>query len=83
MLGIDKVRRELYGSLSRWDCNARHANEDALAIESAAKTSVLEAFERKRPSRKPFSEHLRRKSSYRPSVHVTPPPTHCPLFVEK
>jgi len=37
------------------------AVEDALAAEIAAKASTVKAFERRRPSRKPFPEHLPRE----------------------
>ncbi|NEI67844.1 IS66 family transposase, partial [Rhizobium leguminosarum] len=37
------------------------AGEDELAAEVAAKASTVRAFERKRPSRKPFPEHLPRE----------------------
>lgn len=50
---------------------AADPNEDELAAESAAKSSALKAFERKRPSRKPFSEHLPRECGHGPSFYVT------------
>ena len=37
------------------------AGEDELAAEIAAKASTVKAFERRRPSRKPFPEHLPRE----------------------
>lgn len=72
-LEIDKVRRELYGSRSERKARLQEqmelqleeleadAGEDELAAEIAAKASAVKAFERKRPSRKPFPEHLPRE----------------------
>ncbi|MBO9123160.1 MULTISPECIES: IS66 family transposase, partial [unclassified Rhizobium] len=72
-LEIDKVRRELYGSRSERKARLLEqmelqleeleadAGEDELAAEIAAKASTVKAFERKRPSRKPFPEHLPRE----------------------
>lgn len=72
-LEIEKVRRELFGS--RFERKARllkqmelqfeeleaDAGEDELAAEIAANASIVKAFEPKRPSRKPFPEHLPRE----------------------
>jgi transposase len=70
---IDKVRRELYGSRSERKARLLEqmelqleeleadAGEDELAAEIAAKASTVKAFERRRPSRKPFPEHLPRE----------------------
>ncbi len=72
-LEIDKVRRELYGSRSERKARLLEqmelqleeleadAGEDELAAEIAAKASTVKAFERRRPSRKPFPEHLPRE----------------------
>lgn len=72
-LEIDKVRRELYGSRSERKARLLEqmelqleeleadAGEDELAAEIVAKASAVKAFERKRPSRKPFPEHLPRE----------------------
>ena len=72
-LEIDKVRRELYGSRSERKARLLEqmelqleeleadAGEDELAAEIAAKASTIKAFERRRPSRKPFPEHLPRE----------------------
>ena len=72
-LEIEKVRRELYGSRSERKARLLEqmelqleeleadAGEDELAAEIAAKASAVRAFERKRPSRKPFPEHLPRE----------------------
>src|SRR5215216_1216855 len=49
------------------------ANEDELAAEmAAAKTTNVTAFERRRPARKPFPEHLPRERV------VIPAPCSCP-----
>jgi len=48
------------------------ASEDELAAEIAAKTTSVAAFERKRPARKPFPEHLPRERV------VIPAPCSCP-----
>ncbi|WP_413708906.1 IS66 family transposase [Rhizobium sp. Rhizsp82] len=72
-LEIDKVRRELYGSRSERKARLLEqmelqleeleadAGEDELVAEIAAKALVVKAFERRRPSRKPFPEHLPRE----------------------
>jgi len=72
-LEIEKVRRELYGSRSERKARLLEqmelqleeleadAGEDELAAEMVAKASSVRAFERKRPSRKPFPEHLPRE----------------------
>ncbi|WP_430439374.1 IS66 family transposase [Shinella sp.] len=83
-LEIDKVRRELYGSRSERKARLLEqmelqleeleadAGEDELAAEIAAKASAVKAFEHKRPSRKPFPEHLPRECV------VIAAPTACP-----
>jgi hypothetical protein len=72
-LEIEKVRRELYGSRSEREARLLEqmelqleeldadAGEDELAAEMVAKGSTVRAIERKRPSRKPFPEHLPRE----------------------
>ncbi|SIR11172.1 zinc-finger binding domain of transposase IS66 [Rhizobium sp. RU20A] len=72
-LEIEKVRRELYGSRSERKARLlaqmelqleeleADAGEDELAAEIAASASTVRAFERRRPSRKPFPEHLPRE----------------------
>lgn len=72
-LEIEKVRRELYGSRSERKARLLEqmelqleeleadAGEDELAAEIAASASTVRAFERKRPARKPFPEHLPRE----------------------
>src|SRR6267378_1213991 len=73
-LAIEKLRRELYGTRSERtarlldqmelqleDLEAA-ATEDELAAENAAgRTQAVKSFERKRPSRKPFPDHLPRE----------------------
>jgi len=73
-LQIEKLRREIYGSRSERktrlleqmelqleDLEAS-ATEDELAAEkTAARTQTVRSFERKRPSKKPFPEHLPRE----------------------
>jgi transposase len=72
-LEIEKVRRELYGPRSERKARLLEqmelqleeleadAGQDERAAEIAAKSSTVKAFERKRPSRKPFPEHLPRE----------------------
>jgi len=72
-LEIEKVRRELYGSRSERKARLLEqmelqleeleadAGEDEFAAEAVANGSTVRAFERKRPSRKPFPEHLPRE----------------------
>jgi transposase len=68
------LRRELYGSRSERKARALEqmelqledlevsATEDELAVErAAARTEAVKSFERKRPARKPFPEHLPRE----------------------
>src|ERR1700690_1883995 len=73
-LAIEKLRRELYGTRSERtarlldqmelqleDLEAA-ATEDELAVEKAAgRTQTVKSFERRRPSRKPFPDHLPRE----------------------
>jgi hypothetical protein len=73
-LEIEKLRRQLYGSRSEHKARLLEqmelqledleaaATEDELAAErAAARTQTVKSFERKRPSRKPFPEHLPRE----------------------
>lgn len=84
-LQIAKLRREQYGAsaersrrlLDQMELQLEDlegdASEDDLAAEAAAaKTSSVPAFERKKPSRKPFPEHLPRERV------VIPAPCSCP-----
>src|ERR1035437_10174681 len=72
---IEKLRRELYGSRSERKARLLEqmelqledleaaATEDELAAERAvARTQTVQSFQRKRPSRKPFPDHLPRES---------------------
>ncbi|WP_051448530.1 IS66 family transposase [Bradyrhizobium sp. WSM1417] len=73
-LEIEKLRRQIYGSRSERKARLLEqmeleleeleatATEDELAAErAAAKTQTVQSFERKRPSRKPFPDHLPRE----------------------
>jgi multidrug efflux pump subunit AcrA (membrane-fusion protein) len=73
-LEIEKLRRELYGSRSERKARLLEqmelqledletaATEDELAGETAAaRTRTVQSFQRKRPSRKPFPDHLPRE----------------------
>ena len=73
-LAIEKLRRELYGSRSERKARLLEqmelqledleaaATEDELAAEkAAAQTQTVQSFQRKRPSRKPFPDHLPRE----------------------
>src|SRR5665647_1467820 len=73
-LEIEKLRRALYGSRSEHKARLLEqmelqledleagATEDELAAEqAAARTQTVKSFERKRPSRKPFPDHLPRE----------------------
>jgi hypothetical protein len=72
-LEIEKLRRTLYGARSERkerlvdqlemqleDAEA-DATEDELAAERSRPSSVVKPFERRRPARKPFPEHLPRE----------------------
>src|ERR1035437_3532412 len=73
-LEIEKLRRELYGSRSERKARLLEqmelqledleaaASEDELAAERAvARTQTVQSFQRKRPPRKPFPDHLPRE----------------------
>ena len=73
-LEIEKLRRELFGARSERKARLldqlemqledleANATEDELAAEAAAiQTQTVRSFERRRPSRKPFPEHLPRE----------------------
>jgi len=73
-LEIEKLRRQLYGSRSERKVRLLEqmelqleeleaaATEDEVAAEkAAAKTQTAQGFQRKRPSRKPFPDHLPRE----------------------
>jgi transposase len=84
-LEIEKLRRQIYGSRSERKARLLEqmelqleeleatATEDELAAErAAAQTQTVKSFQRKRPSRKPFPEHLPRERV------VIPAPENCP-----
>jgi transposase len=84
-LAIEKLRRELYGTRSehkarlldqmelRLEDLEAAATEDELAAENAAaRTQTVRSFQRKRPSRKPFPDHLPRERT------VIAAPESCP-----
>jgi transposase len=84
-LEIEKLRRELFGARSERKARLldqlemqledleANATEDELAAEAAAiQTQTVRSFERRRPSRKPFPDHLRRERV------VIPAPDNCP-----
>jgi transposase len=83
-LEIEKLRRTLYGARSERkerlidqlemqleDAEA-DATEDELAAERTAPSTLVKPFERKRPARNPFPEHLPRERV------VIAAPTNCP-----
>jgi transposase len=84
-LEIEKLRRQLYGTRSERKARLLEqmelqleeleatATEDELAAEkAAARTQTVRSFQRKRPSRKPFPDHLPRERV------VIPAPESCP-----
>ena len=84
-LQIARLRREQYGAsaersrrlldqleLQLEDLEADACENDCAAEAAPAKTSEVAAFDRKRPSRKPFPEHLPRERV------VIPAPCSCP-----
>lgn len=84
-LQIAKLKREQYGAsaertrrlleqmeLQLEDLEADAAQDDLVAEAAAAKTANVTAFERKRPVRKPFPDHLPRERI------VVPAPCSCP-----
>jgi transposase len=72
-LEIEKLKRDIHGSRSERKARLLEqmelqleeleadASQDELAAEMAARSSTVRPFERKRPSRKPFPEHLPRE----------------------
>src|SRR5690348_17329419 len=73
-LEIEKLKRQLYGTRSERKARLLEqmelqleeleatATEDELAAEkAAARTQTVQSFQRKRPARKPFPEHLPRE----------------------
>ena len=74
-LEIEKLRRAIYGPRSERTARLldqlelqleeaeADATEDELAAEQATRSTPVKSFERKRPSRKPFPDHLPRERS--------------------
>ncbi|WP_286201100.1 IS66 family transposase [Labrenzia sp. 5N] len=72
-LEIEKLKREIYGHRSERKARLLEqlelqleeleadAAQDELAAEAAARSSTVKAFERRRPSKNPFPEHLPRE----------------------
>ena len=73
-LAIEKLRRELYGTRSERtarlldqmelqleDLEAAATEDELVAENAAGRTQTVKSFERKRPSRKPFPDHLPRE----------------------
>jgi transposase len=72
-LEIEKLRRAIYGPRSERTARLldqlelqleeaeADATEDELAAEQAMRSTPIKSFERKRPSRKPFPDHLPRE----------------------
>ena len=83
-LEIEKLRRAVYGSGSERTSRLldqlelqlaeaeADATEDELAAEQARRSTSVKSFERKRPTRKPFPDHLPRERK------VIPAPETCP-----
>ena len=83
-LEIEKLRRTIYGPRSERTARLldqlelqleeaeADATEDELAAEQAKRSTSVKAFERKRPMRKPFPDHLPRERV------VIPAPESCP-----
>jgi transposase len=83
-LEIEKLRRTIYGPRSERTARLldqmelqleeaeADATEDELAAERAKRSTAIKSFERKRPNRKPFPDHLPRERV------VIPAPKTCP-----
>jgi transposase len=83
-LEIEKLRRTIYGPRSehmvrlldqlelQLEEAEADAREDELAAEQSKRPALVKSFERKRPTRKPFPEHLPRERV------VIPAPETCP-----
>src|ERR1700751_1603734 len=72
-LEIEKLRRQLYGSRSERKARLLEQMELQLEeLEAAATIRTVQSFQRKRPSRKPFPDHLPRERV------VIPAPASCP-----
>jgi transposase len=84
-LEIEKLRRQLYGTRAErkaWlleqmeleleELEATATENDLAAAKAAARTQTVKSFQRKRPGRKPFPDHLPRERV------VMPAPPSCP-----
>jgi transposase len=84
-LEIEKLRRALYGTrserkarlleqmeLALEELEATATEEELAAEKAAAQTQTVKSFQRKRPARKPFPDHLPRERV------VVPAPESCP-----
>jgi transposase len=83
-LEIEKLRRTIYGPRSERTARLldqlelqleeaeADATEDELAAEQAKRSTSVKSFERKRPSRKPFPEHLPRERVVIPALETCP-----------
>ena len=84
-LEIEKLRRQLYGSRSERkarlleqmelqleELEAAATEDELTARNAAAGTQTVQSFQRRRPSRKPFPDHLPRERV------VIPAPASCP-----
>ena len=73
-LEIEKLRREIYGTRSERkarlleqmelqleDLEAAATEDELAADKAAARTQTVQSFQRRRPSRKPFPDHLPRE----------------------
>ena len=82
-LMVEKLRREIYGQRSERkarlldqleleleELEARASEDELAAEQAAAKTSTVKSFSRRRPSRKPFPEHLPRERVVVPAPEV-------------
>jgi transposase len=84
-LEIEKLRRQLYGTRSERKARLLEqmeleleelettATEDELSAEkAAARTQTVHSFQRKRPGRKPFPDHLPRERVVSQAPHACP-----------
>jgi transposase len=84
-LEIEKLRRQLYGArterkarlldqmeLELEELEATATEEELAAEQAAARTQTVKSFQRKRPARKPFPEHLPRERVVIPALESCP-----------
>jgi transposase len=84
-LEIEKLRRQLYGARSERkarlldqmeleleELEATATEEELAAEQAAARTQTVKSFQRKRPARKPFPEHLPRERVVIPALESCP-----------